>query len=130
MLFSQPIPSADLSAVVSEWDLKFITVDLDMVYSLINAASYMQIDSLMELGCAKLASLMKVGVFLCSSFDMILMYVCYLRIASVSLYRARHHRRSAKSSTSRTTSLLRRRGKSERRTSGLRSRLRTLHGLL
>ena len=77
MLFSQPIPSADLSAVVSEWDLKFITVDLDMVYSLINAASYMQIDSLMELGCAKLAILIKVGVFLCSSFDMILMYVTY-----------------------------------------------------
>ena len=56
----KPIPTSDLKDVIDEQDFNFINgIDLDSVFDLINAANYMDISSLLELSCAKIASLMK-----------------------------------------------------------------------
>ena len=56
----KPMPSANLSEVLDEWDVKFINgIELDNVFDLINAANYMDIPPLLDLACAKIASLMK-----------------------------------------------------------------------
>ena len=56
----KPMPSANLSEVIDEWDVNFInSIELDNVFDLINAANYMDIPSLLDLSCAKIASLMK-----------------------------------------------------------------------
>ena len=56
----KPLPSPNLAEVTDEWDVNFINgIDLDSVFDLINAANYMDISSLLDLACAKIASLMK-----------------------------------------------------------------------
>ena len=56
----KPMPSANLSEVIDEWDVNFInSIELDNVFDLINAANYMDIPSLLDLSCAKIASLTK-----------------------------------------------------------------------
>ena len=56
----KPLPSPDLKEVTEEWDVNFINgMELDSVFDLINAANYMDISSLLDLACAKIASLMK-----------------------------------------------------------------------
>ena len=56
----KPMPSASLNEVIDEWDVNFInSIELDNVFDLINAANYMDISSLLDLSCAKIASLMK-----------------------------------------------------------------------
>lgn len=56
----KPLPSANLAEVTDEWDVNFINgIELDNVFDLINAANYMDISSLLDLACAKIASLMK-----------------------------------------------------------------------
>ena len=56
----KPLPSQDLKEVTDEWDVNFINgMELDSVFDLINAANYMDISSLLDLACAKIASLMK-----------------------------------------------------------------------
>ena len=56
----KPMPSANLSEVIDDWDVKFInSIELESVFDLINAANYMDIPSLLDLSCAKIASLMK-----------------------------------------------------------------------
>jgi len=46
--------------VTDEWDVTFInSVDLDTTFDVINAANYMDIKPLLDLSCAKIASLMK-----------------------------------------------------------------------
>ena len=43
----KPMPSANLSEVIDEWDVKFInSIELDNVFDLINATNYMDIPSL------------------------------------------------------------------------------------
>ena len=56
----KPMPSDNLSEIIDEWDVKFINgIELDSVFDLINAANYMDIPSLLDLSCAKIASLLK-----------------------------------------------------------------------
>ena len=56
----KPMPSANLSEVIDEWDVNFInSIELDNIFDLITAANYMDIPSLLDLSCAKIASLMK-----------------------------------------------------------------------
>ena len=56
----KPMPFSDLSKVLDEWDVNFINgIELDNIFDLINAANYMDIPSLLDLSCAKIASLMK-----------------------------------------------------------------------
>jgi S-phase kinase-associated protein 1 len=56
----KPLPSANLLDVTDDWDVTFInSVDLDTTFDIINAANYMDIKPLLDLSCAKIASLMK-----------------------------------------------------------------------
>ena len=45
--------------VVSEWDANFVEVDQETLFELILAANYMDIKSLLDLTCAKVASMIK-----------------------------------------------------------------------
>ncbi len=56
----KPLPSNNLSDVTDEWDITFLnSLDLDATFDMINAANYMDIKPLLDLSCAKIASLMK-----------------------------------------------------------------------
>jgi hypothetical protein len=44
---------------VPEWDAKFVEVEQEMLFELILAANYMDIKSLLDLTCAKVASMIK-----------------------------------------------------------------------
>lgn len=56
----KPLPSPNLLDVTDEWDVTYInSVDLDSNFDIINAANYMDIKPLLDLSCAKIASLMK-----------------------------------------------------------------------
>ena len=56
----RPLPSANMADVCSEWDIKFLSeLELDSIFDIINAANYLDIKSLLDLSCAKIASEMK-----------------------------------------------------------------------
>ena len=56
----KPMPSANLNEIIDDWDVKFInSMEIDNVFDLINAANYMDIPTLIDLACAKVASLLK-----------------------------------------------------------------------
>lgn len=56
----KPLPTANLGEFLDEWDISFINgIELEKVFDLINAANYMDIKPLLDLSCAKIASLMK-----------------------------------------------------------------------
>ena len=56
----KPLPSANLSEFLEEWDIQFInSFELEKVFDISRAANYMDIPSLLDLCHAKLASLMK-----------------------------------------------------------------------
>ena len=55
----KPLRSNNLADSVPEWFSKFIDVDLEKVYDIIAASNYLEIKPLIELGCAKVGSLMK-----------------------------------------------------------------------
>jgi len=55
----KPLRSANLGDIVPEWDAKFVEVEQEMLFELILAANYMDIKSLLDLTCAKVASMIK-----------------------------------------------------------------------
>jgi len=55
----KPLKSANMSEVVSQWDADFVDVEQEMLFELILAANYMDIKSLLDLTCAKVASMIK-----------------------------------------------------------------------
>ena len=57
---SKPLRSTNLlECGVSEWDNTFVTVEQDFLFELILAANYLDIKSLLDLTCAKVASMIK-----------------------------------------------------------------------
>lgn len=58
-LFFAISPAANMSEVVSAWDAEFVEVDQEMLFELILAANYMDIKPLLDLTCAKVASMIK-----------------------------------------------------------------------
>ena len=53
----KPLPHSDLKPIISEWDYGFINpMNLEEVIDLVNAANYLNIESLVNLACARLAS--------------------------------------------------------------------------
>ncbi len=54
----KPLKSATMSEI-DEWDAKFIDQPQEVIFELILAANYMDIKSLLDLSCAKAASLIK-----------------------------------------------------------------------
>eukprot|EP01083_Nonionella_stella_P020174 55930_1 len=55
----KPLKSANMREVVPEWDADFVEVDQEMLFELILAANYMDIKPLLDLTCAKVASMIK-----------------------------------------------------------------------
>jgi S-phase kinase-associated protein 1 len=55
----KPLKSADMQQVVGEWDAKYVEVEMEFLFELILAANYMDIKSLLDLTCAKVASMIK-----------------------------------------------------------------------
>jgi S-phase kinase-associated protein 1 len=55
----KPLKSSNMSENVDEWDAKFIDQPQDIIFELLNAANYMDIKSLLDLCCGKVASIMK-----------------------------------------------------------------------
>ena len=55
----KPLSSTDLSQVVDAWHADFVNVDQEMLFEVVMAANYLDIKPLLELSCAKVASLIK-----------------------------------------------------------------------
>ena len=57
---AKPTPSENLNAFLDDWDLQFITsINLDETFELMNAASELGIQSLLDLASTKIASILK-----------------------------------------------------------------------
>ena len=54
----EPLKTYKLEEHVSEFDAKFIDMKRDDLFAVTNAAHYLQIDSLVKLGCAKIACML------------------------------------------------------------------------
>jgi len=55
----KPLKSANMREVVSEWDASFVEIEQEHLFELILAANYMDIKPLLDLTCAKVASMIK-----------------------------------------------------------------------
>ena len=55
----KPLVSTDMAAVVDPWHADFINLDQEVLFELIMASNYLDIKPLLELACAKVASLIK-----------------------------------------------------------------------
>jgi S-phase kinase-associated protein 1 len=55
----KPLKSANMAENVSQWDADFVDVDQVLLFDLILAANYMDIKPLLDLTCAKVASMIK-----------------------------------------------------------------------
>ncbi len=55
----KPLKSSEMTDVVEAWDAHFVNVPQDILFELILAANYMDIKSLLDLTCAKVASMIK-----------------------------------------------------------------------
>jgi len=55
----KPLKSANMIEVVSQWDADFVDVEQELLFELILAANYMDIKPLLDLTCAKVASMIK-----------------------------------------------------------------------
>lgn len=55
----KPLKSANMHEVVPEWDANFVEMDQESLFELILAANYMDIKPLLDLTCAKVASMIK-----------------------------------------------------------------------
>ena len=53
----KPLSGSDLRKIVGNWDAEFVDCNLDTVYALLLASNFLGIISLLELCCAKIASL-------------------------------------------------------------------------
>lgn len=60
----KPLKSTNLAEVVPEFDAKYIDIEnLEEIFDIILAANYLDIKPLLDLSCAKIASLIKGNVF-------------------------------------------------------------------
>merc|ERR1711997_1359591 len=55
----KPLSSTDLSQVVDQWHADYVNVDQEMLFEVVMAANYLDIKPLLELSCAKVASMIK-----------------------------------------------------------------------
>lgn len=55
----KPLKSPNMEEVVDEWDASYISVNQELLFEIILGANYMDIKSLLDLSCAKVASMIK-----------------------------------------------------------------------
>ena len=55
----KPLKSSNMEEVVGQWDSDFVNVEQELLFELILAAHSMDIKSLLDLTCAKVASMIK-----------------------------------------------------------------------
>ncbi|KAK1441863.1 skp1/btb/poz domain superfamily like protein [Babesia gibsoni] len=55
----KPLRTNKLSDVVSQWDLQFVDVDKEVLFDIMMAENFLDIKPLLELTCAKIASMIK-----------------------------------------------------------------------
>ena len=55
----RPLPSNNFKECVDEWDYNFTDIELSILFELILASNYLDIKSLLELGSAKISSILK-----------------------------------------------------------------------
>jgi len=55
----KPLKSQNMAEVVTQWDADFVDVEQETLFELILAANYMDIKPLLDLTCAKVASMIK-----------------------------------------------------------------------
>ncbi len=55
----RPLRSANMREVVEQWDADFVEVEQEVLFEMILAANYMDIKPLLDLTCAKVASMLK-----------------------------------------------------------------------
>jgi len=55
----KPLTSSDMIDIVSKWDAEYVNVELSILYSTMSAASYLDIPSLLDLCCIKIASMIR-----------------------------------------------------------------------
>ena len=58
-LIDRPLPSSNFKECVDEWDYNFIDLELGTIFDISLAANYLDIQPLLELSSAKIASLVK-----------------------------------------------------------------------
>ena len=58
-VIEKPLRSNQLSDVVSQWYADFVNLEQEVLFEMIMAANFMDIKPLLELACAKVASLIK-----------------------------------------------------------------------
>jgi len=56
---SRPIKNNDMKLIVGEWDANYIDIEQEVLFKVILAANYLDIPDLLDLGCAKIASMIK-----------------------------------------------------------------------
>lgn len=59
MKIAKPLKSNDLVELVGAWDAQFIDVGLNELFAIITVANYLELPELLDLSCAKLASLIR-----------------------------------------------------------------------
>lgn len=55
----KPLKSANLAEIVPAWDAAFVELEQEQLFELVLAANYLDIKSLLDLSCAKVASMVK-----------------------------------------------------------------------
>ncbi|KAH8741685.1 hypothetical protein FG386_003659 [Cryptosporidium ryanae] len=55
----KPLRTNTLTTVVSEWDEEFVNVQQELLFEIMLAANYMDIKPLLDLACAKVATMIK-----------------------------------------------------------------------
>ena len=58
-IIEKPLKSGKLNELVGEWYATFIDIPQDEIFEIINAADYLGVKSLLDLGCAKIATMMR-----------------------------------------------------------------------
>lgn len=59
VVIEKPLRSADLGELVPAWDAEFVNVCQDLLFEYMLAANYLDLKPLLDLTCAKVASLIK-----------------------------------------------------------------------
>ena len=55
----KPLSHNDMAQVVDQWHADYVNVDQELLFEIVMAANYLDIKPLLELSCAKVASLIK-----------------------------------------------------------------------